>query len=143
MRFGREFVTFKADNVRVLLNATVTRSDLPRMAVTLRTRNLDNRWRAIEGKSKFGGDRGKRHRECPAVAGLKHRSVAWHWQRPRSGWPLPDGPCRGSDRSVRYWRDRSDRATFWLLWSPSRRPNAHVHARPGADPRPSGTIAAA
>lgn len=28
MRFGREFVTFKADNVRVLLNATVTRIGL-------------------------------------------------------------------------------------------------------------------
>jgi choline dehydrogenase-like flavoprotein len=28
MRFGREFVTFKADNVRVLLNATATRIDL-------------------------------------------------------------------------------------------------------------------
>jgi choline dehydrogenase-like flavoprotein len=28
MRFGREFVTFKADNVRVLLNATVTKIEL-------------------------------------------------------------------------------------------------------------------
>jgi hypothetical protein len=133
MRFSSEFVTFDADNVRVLLNATATRIGLTADGGSfkdLEISTLEGVRSTVKARVAVIAASGVENpRLLLASKSVQACGIGNSYDRAA----VPDGSSGRADRAVHSQLNGPDHQAVWFLCDEERRAHGHVHAWTCAD----------